>query len=231
MSLFDFEIPHVQGVVFDPAKQVSGIGSNAPSNGVPVGTVWNDVSGGGLQLIPSYSITGAGIVSSPAPNITAVTATNPSAEANLMTLPTFPAGSINLIGKTLYFWAQGKYTTAGAQTPTLRIRAYYGSVAILDFTSAATTASVTKTWNVEGFIVTSATGASGTVQASGIFNVELGAGAAGSVAETSYNDAITAASSAIDLTAAEQFKLTALFSSSNAGNSVVQQLLVAEVAN
>ena len=166
----------------------------------------------------------------PVTNITPVTATNPSAQADLMTF-TFPTGALNSLNRTIYFWGAGAYTTASGQTPTFRLRASLGGVTILDFTSGATTASVTKTWNAEGYIVVSATGATGTVEAHGIFNVELGAGAAGSVAETSYNDAVVAASSSIDLTASNILKLTALFSSSNAGNSITQRQFIAELGN
>jgi len=163
-------------------------------------------------------------------NITPVTATNPSAAADLMTM-TLPAGYANILGKNLYVWGAGSYTTTGGQTPTFRLRVLLGGVVVLSFTSTATTASVTKTWNIEGFITTSATGATGTVEAHGLFNIELGGGAAGSVAESSFNDAVVAASSAIDLTAADVLKMDCLFSSSNASNSISQRQLIVQVVN
>jgi len=192
------------------------------------GHFWNDATQ--KNILTQINGQAGSLVQGINVNITPVTATNPSSAADLMTL-TLPAGYANVLGKTLYLWGAGNYTTAGGQTPTFRLRVLLGGVAVLSFTSTATTASVTKTWNIEGFITTSATGATGTVEAHGIFNIELGSGAAGSVAESSFNDAVTAASSAIDLTAADVLKLDCLFSSSNASNSISQRQLVLQVIN
>ena len=192
------------------------------------GHFWNDVTQ--KNILTQINGQAGSLVQAINVNVTPVTATNPSAAADLMTM-TLPAGFANILGKTLYVWGSGNYTTAGGQTPTFRLRLLLGGVAILSFTSSATTASVTKTWNAEGFITTSLVGSSGTVEAHGIFNVELGAGAAGSVAESSFNDAVVAASSAIDLTAADVLKMDCLFSSSNASNSIVQRQLIVQVMN
>lgn len=223
MSLFRDESPIHGALILDPYKAVTGT-----SNGVVPGSIWYDSATSSFQT--QLPVGQSALVSAAVTNITPVTATNPSSQADLMTF-TFPAGSLNALNRTIYFWGAGNYTTAGAQTPTFRLRASLGGVTVLDFTSGATTASVTKTWNVEGYIIVSATGATGTVEAHGIFNVELGAGAAGSVAETSYNDAVIAASSSIDFTAADILKLTCLFSSSNGGNSIVQRQFIAEIGN
>lgn len=202
-----------------------------PSPGVfqlAEGHVWNDVSQ--KNILTQINGQAGSVVQGINVNITPVTATNPNSAADLMTL-TLPAGYANVLGKTLYVWGAGNYTTAGGQTPTFRLRILLGGVVVLSFTSTATTASVTKTWNVEGFINTSATGATGTVEAHGLFNVELGAGAAGSVAESTFNDAVVAASSAIDLTAANILKADCLFSTGNASNSIVQRQLIVQVLN
>lgn len=174
-----------------------------------------------------------GIILAPAVNVTPVTATNPSSAANLMAYGALPAKAFNVVGKTLYLWGAGTYTTASAQTPTFNLTVVEtnSAVTLLTFTSTATTASVTKTWNFEAFLTVQAAGATGKFESHGIFDVELGAGAAGSVAETSFNDANSAVSSSVDLTAALTFQVQCLFSSSNAGNSIVQRQLVVEVLN
>lgn len=191
------------------------------------GHFWNDIQQKCLQS----NINGltASLLQVPSVNITPVTATDPNAEANLQTFA-LPAGVLNVVGKVLRFSTAGNYTTAGGQTPTIRIRAYLGSVAVIDMISAATTAAATTMpWKAEGIIVCSAVGASGTVEAHGSLFLTLGttAAAAGAV----YHDVVTAASSAIDLSAAQTFKLTALMSSSNAGNSVISRSQVLELAN
>lgn len=191
------------------------------------GQVWNDIQQKCVQSVIN-GVTGSSLVV-PSVNITAVTATNPSAEADLQTFA-LPAGSLNVIGKMLRFESAGNYTTAAGQTPTIRYRAYIGSVAVLDFTSAATTASATTIpWKVRGNIICSAVGASGTVEAHGSLFFTLGTTAGADSAH--YQDVVVAASSAIDLTAAQTFKLTALASSSNAGNIVISRSQVLELAN
>lgn len=191
------------------------------------GQVWNDIQQKCVQSVIN-GVTGSSIVV-PSVNITPVTATNPSTEADLQTYA-IPAGAMNVVGKTIEFASYGTFTTAGGQTPTLRLRAYIGTIAILDYTSAASTASSTTfPWNINGLITTSAVGASGTVEAHGIFRITVGASIAG--AATAFNDQISAASSAIDLTAAQTFKLTALLSSANAGNNVISRHQVIKLAN
>lgn len=192
------------------------------------GTFWNDVTQKNL-LARVNGITGSHVQGINV-NTTPITATNPSSAAALMTFA-LPAGYLSVTGKTLRLWAAGAYTTASGQTPTLTFTVLIGGITPLTFVSTATTASVTKTWNVEALITTVTAGTSGTVEAHGLLNIELGGGAAGSVAESSFNDTVTAVSSTQDLTIANTLQLQVLASSSNAGNSVVQRQFVVEVLN
>lgn len=224
MSLFADERPVVSQITYDPTVLPTGSGTT----GVPDGTVWYDATQKALKSQMNGNIIAP--VSSIVVNNTPVTATNPSAAANLMTA-TIPASSLNVVGKTLSIWAAGAYTTAGGQTPTFTLTVLLGGITPLTFTSTATTASVTKIWNLDAVLSVVSTGATATLECHGIFSVELGAGAAGSVAETSFNDTVIAVSSTVDLTASQTLKLQGLFSSSNAGNSIVQRQFIVELEN
>lgn len=193
------------------------------------GHVWNDATQ--KNILTQINGQAGSLVQGILVNNTPVTATNPSTAANLQSIA-LPAGYLNVAGKTLYIWASGAYTTAGGQTPTLNIAINIGALTnVLTWTSTATTAAVTKTWNFEAFISTVTAGTSGTFEAHGLLNVELGAGAAGSVAESSFNDAIVAVSGTLDLTAANTFQIQTTLSTSNAGNNVVGRQAIIQVLN
>lgn len=194
---------------------------------VTEGDIWNDATLKSMQakingLQGALSLTAA-------TNVTPVTATNPNPVANLMSYAV-PAGALNASGKGLYIFGSGLYTTAAAQTPTIAIAVKLGSVTLLTFTSTATTASQTNfPWNFEAFLVVNATGATGTLECHGSMNILLGASATGAI--SGFNDVTTAVSSTLDLTAAQTLQVTALMSSSNAGNSVAQRSLVVQTLN
>lgn len=240
MSLFSDEYPKVSVLNFDPSKPATPVGSGGVATTIASpGAIWYDAIQQNYQSVIAGTV--AGLQSCLPVNITPVTATNPSSAANLMSVvfpltgPTNAAGNtvniLSAVGKTIDFWAAGAYTTAAAQTPTVNFTLTLGGTTILTWTSGATTASVTKTWSIEGTIVVASVGTSGTVEAHGLLNIELGAGAAGSVAESSYNDAVIAVSSAINFNTALTLQLTTTMSTSNAGNSVVERQQIVEVEN
>jgi hypothetical protein len=216
---------------FNDTASGQALFEQVPSPGVfklKEGHFWNDVTQ--KNILTQLNGQAGSLVQAINVNNTPVTATNPSSAADLMTLA-LPAGYTSITGKTLYVWGSGSYTTAGGQTPTFTLVLKIGTLSLLTLVTAATTASVTKTWNIEGFITTVTAGAAGTYEAHGLLGIELGGGAAGSVAATGINDAIVAVSSTLDLTAAQTLKLTGLFSSSNAGNNIVQRQMVVQVLN
>jgi hypothetical protein len=164
-------------------------------------------------------------------NATVVTATNPSAVANLMAF-TITGGALNTTNKTILVKGSGSYTTASAQTPTLKLDVVLctvsgcgsGTVITLGtFTSAATTASVTNTWHLECLVGTAATGATGTLESQCESSIQLGA-TGGVLTPERRTTANTAASSGIDLTGTVYLTFRATLSSSNASNNVKQRL-------
>lgn len=238
--LFKDEYPQISILNFDPTKPPTSIGSGATAltNAQP-GALWYDAGVQNYQSIIAGAV--AGLQTCLPANVTPVTATNPSVAATLYTV-TFPlagytnaAGtSVNIlsaVGKTIDFWVAGAYTTASGQTPTINFLLTLGGTTIGTWTSTATTASVTKTWSIEGSATVVSTGATGTLETHGLLNIELGAGAAGSVGETSFNDTNVAVSSSVNFTTSLALVLTTTMSSSNAGNSVVGRQLIIEVEN
>jgi len=219
---------------FKFAKLTGGecVFDQVPSPGVfrlQEGSFWNDITQKNL-LARINGITSAHNLTIGV-NTTPITATNPSSAADLMEL-VLPTGYWNFAGRTIYLFASGVYTTAGGQTPTITIAVNVGSLGALSFVSSATTAAVTtKPWNLEGFLSVVTAGSSGTLEAHGICNFELGGGAAGSVAVSSFNDTNSAVSSALDLTAAQDLECNVIMSSSNAGNSVVQRQMIVQLYN
>lgn len=163
-------------------------------------------------------------------NITAITATNPSAEATLEEV-SLSAGFLNTLKQPFIIHGSGIFTVAAAQTPTLRVRAKLctvsgcgsGTVVVIsDITSTATVAATNNQWNLNLLLVTSATGATGTVLVHGNLVIDLAGGPTS--ADSTFADTNTASSAAIDLTAALFVDFTVLASSSNAGNTFTQQI-------
>ena len=233
MSLFDFEIPHVQGVTFDPAKQVSGTGSGAPASGVPNGTMWFDVNGSFQAIVPT-SITASGPTITLAPNITAVTNTNPITSAVALMTQVFPAGALNTLGRTLNIYAAGEYTTDSGTGRTMTFSAVLGdgteNNTLFTVTTGATTASKTGfAWSFNLQAVVATTGTESTILSHGTFTILLGGTA--QAASTVYQDINTAATADSDLTLANTLTLGQFFGGSNAGNTFTQDLMVITVAN
>ncbi len=174
----------------------------------------------------STSSGGGSGVTADVSNMATNSASNPSAEATLREL-TLVSASLNTANKVMDYNAFGRYTTAGGQTPTIRFRLYACTVSgcgsgtvvtLADFTSAATTASVTNSWALRGQVGTVSNGASGTLETK--FQLQTQLGAAGGLTPETRLDQTNAVSSAIDLTGVIYLRLTALMSSSNGSNAV-----------
>jgi len=228
MSLFDFELPHVQAVIFDPAKQISGTGSGAPAQGLPNGSLWYDVSNGFNTISPT-STTPAGLNVAIPTITTPVTNVNPTSATSLMTYA-FPAGSLNTKGRTISLFAAGEITTGVGTTTTFTILLNDGTnVRTIDSftTGALTTGQTNLPWEINATIVVSASGTSGTVFSHGGFIIPLTAPTA-AVAE--YLDQNTASSSSLNLTLGVSLAIASLFGTSNGSNSVTQDLMTLDVA-
>lgn len=157
---------------------------------------------------------------------------NSTADQDLMSVD-LPAGVLNRLGKVLHLTAAGLWTSQAGQTPLLRFRVFYGSTQLISIeTNAVAAAKTNFAWSLEAFLVTASTGATGTLECYGLLSILL-TDAAGSSSEV-YNDRVTGASSAVDLTAAETVQITGRFSTQPAGtpfNILVQRMLVTEVLN
>lgn len=219
MSLFRDEVPTVGAIIFDPTKQVVGTGSGGIAAGLPAGSMWYDVTTGSFQSITGLGQVGLAIAGPT--NVTAVTDTNPTTATALQTT-VIPAGTLNVVGKTISVTAAGVYTTDANTARTITIAGTLGAVSMFSFTTGATTASQTGfPWQLFMTMVVTTKGSSGVLTVNGQLAITLGSSIGG--AQTIYG--YSAASSAVDLTVAETFSMTALFSGSNAGNTITENIL------
>jgi hypothetical protein len=231
MSLFRDEYHTVNLITFDPYKIVSGLGTGGIAGGSPEGTIWYDSVTRTFQTLTASGQSGIAITPS-VQTIAALVSNTNATTATALNLYAFKAAQLNAVGKTVYFYGAGNYTTDGgtARTVTLALTQGDGTNTrtLMTFTTAVTTASQTALpWNVDGFITTQASGTAGTMFAHGSFNIALGTTAV----TTSYNDLNTAATSALDLTKVNTLTVTQLFSGSNAGNIFVQDTMIVQILN
>lgn len=112
------------------------------------------------------------------------------------------AGIQNSVGKILHITGHGIYTSS-AQTGTMTISLTEGGITPMTVTSAAivTGGQTNAQFTFDYILTTSLTGTSGTLEGHGTLAVNLATAANGNILSV-YEDQITAASSAIDLTAA-----------------------------
>lgn len=186
-----------------------------------------------LNMVTIIDVPGGG-GGSPGNSVTDVTPVtvmgNTTADQTLMELP-LGAGYLNTAGEPFLFNGAGVYTTAALQTPTLTFKVKLCTVSgcgsgtvvtLVSIVSAATLAGNTADpWNFSFLGYTAVTGATGKLEIHGPLAADLGVlpGSAAAV----FNDTNTAASSAIDLTAALFVDFTVATSTANAGNSITQR--------
>jgi hypothetical protein len=159
-------------------------------------------------------------------NTTAVTATNPSA-ATILQEVALPVGLLNTLNQSALFHANGIFTTAAVQTPTLTfvLQLCTGAggtgtcVAQATWvTNASTASSTNNNWAIDAPISTASIGAAGTLIVGGYVSADLGATTV--IPDTIQGNANTGASAATNLTVPLFMSLTVAMSSANAGNSV-----------
>ena len=160
-------------------------------------------------------------------NTTPVVLTNPTAATDLMTftVPTNPNGNgciINKLGAGFLVYAQGNINLAAASTLVFTVK--LGTVTIATITTASqTNTAVVLNWQLDLDIITSAVGSSGTVEAHGKLFFDSGATLA--AAASVFQDSITAASAAIDLTQNPVLEVMANLGSGNASSTVTARVL------
>jgi len=172
---------------------------------------------------------------------TAVTIPTSGTQYQLAEL-TLPAGILNSAARIIRFYAAGNYSTgpggSGSMSLTFRLKlcsvSGCGSGAVLTLATwggtGNTTASVTNAWKVDGEVATNTTGSSGNLLTHGMSFVQLGATGSALTPET-RTDNNTAASAAIDLTAALYLNLTISPNASNASNSAVAHMFTVSPIN
>lgn len=164
-------------------------------------------------------------------NITPVTVSaNTTADQTLQEL-SLTAGFLNGAAQQSLIVGSGIFTIGAAQTPTLAWKVKLctvsgcGSGTVVTLATMTTTATIAATnnpWNINLTNVgTHVTGATGNLIVHGFLSIDLAASAA--AAETVFNDANTAASGNIDLTAALFVDFTVATSTGSATNSFTQQ--------
>lgn len=229
MSLFDFELPHLQGVILDTSNPPSAQGSGGIASGAPNGAIYYN---GSLFSIVPTSTTASGLATVPAVQqlAAAVTNSNPTSATALMTY-VFPAGSLNAVGRTLDIFAAGEMTTGTGTTTTVAVTFGDGTNTRTLFTAttgALTTGQTSLPWNIFLDISVATAGTSGALFGHGVLAIPL---TAPSAANAAYNDQNTANSSSLNLTKAITMSVTSLFGSSNSSNSVTQDYMTISVAN
>lgn len=203
MSLFSGE---------QPVLGTFGSSTGAPQIVIPSGTAGIDL------VMPVTDVTNA------------VTKTNPTSATALMTQK-FPSGALNNLGRAIDIFAAGEVTTGVSSTVTFAVTLNDGTntrTVATWTTGALTTGQTNLQWEIDLAFDINVAGSSGKVFGHGTYSIPLTAPTA---AVSAYTDANTAASSTLDLTQLITLSVTALFGTSNAGNSVTQDLLQITIAN
>lgn len=197
-------------------------------NGPKEGDVWYDsVNKHIYAYVNGQTVTFGGVNSLTLP-ANLVTNTNPTAATALMTYA-FPAGALNVVGRVIDIFGTGQITTGTGTTTTFAVTLGDGTntrTALTWTTGALTTAQTNLQWELSGTVLITTAGTSGTVFSHGYYEIPL---TAPSAAASKYFDAITANSSALDLSKTITLTVTSLFGSSNASNSVTEDALVISV--
>jgi hypothetical protein len=181
---------------------------------------------------------GSGGGSSAVGNVTPVTVSAAVTTDQTLQQVSLPAGLLNTLAQPYLIHGSGIFTIGTLQVPALTWKAKLCTVSgcgsgtvitLASFVTAATVAASNNTWNINLKAATTATGSSGTLIVHGPLAIDIGA--VSTVADTVYNDANTAPSSAINLTAALFLDFTVATSAGSATNSFTQQIETVEPAS
>ena len=162
----------------------------------------------------------------------AVTQVNPTSATALMTY-NFPNGSLNQLDRVVQVFAAGEVTTGAesAASQTFAVTLFDGTNTrtVATWTTGNVTASQTNLpWEIDLTFAVSVGGTSGAVFGHGGFAMPLTAPTA---AVSEYFDNNTASTAALNLTQRITLSVTMLFASTNASNSVTQDMMIIQVAN
>lgn len=210
MSLFAGEQPQL-GVFSTVGAPIIAVPQVAPATG----------SGAGINLVvPIGTLNLAN----------AVTLPNPTTATALMTYK-FPAGSLNQLNRIVDIFAAGNITPGTSSTATFAVTLNDGTNTrtVATWTTAAIAAIANMPWEFDLSFYISTAGSSAKAYGHGIFSVPVATSTVTAV--NSYNDTNTAATSTFDATQLITLSVTALFGTTNAGNSVVQDMMQISLSN
>lgn len=164
------------------------------------------VANGGLAIPATNTAAYPAAIPETICNFIPLTAQTTSTSTTIMASCPLAANIQNSYGKILHITGHGVFTATG--TPTVTISAVEGGITPISIPGkAVTTGGQTNAqFTFDFYLTTSATGTSGTLEAHGLLYAQL-ASAANSTALATYADTNTAASSAINLTAANTLTL------------------------
>lgn len=166
-------------------------------------------------------------------NLTPVTVSANTTNDQTLQEVSISAGYFNTLKAASILHGSGILTIGVAQTPTLEFKIKLCTVSgcgsgtvvtLADITSAATIANTNNGWNINVVAATSVVGASGKFLVHGNPGLTVDIGALPGTAAPVYVDTNTAASAAIDLTAALFLDFTVATSAGSGTNSFTQQI-------
>jgi hypothetical protein len=145
-------------------------------------------------------------------NIPTQTALTNITAAQVMLSQAIPAGALNLVGRSLRVRGSVIYSTTSTNVATITIGLRIGGVTLCTITTAATNtaASTNLPLQFDFQLTVASTGTSGTINSHGQVTANIGTAAA--PVTGIYLDTNTAASSAVDLTAAQTISVVILAS-------------------
>jgi len=141
------------------------------------------------------------------------------------------AGVLNKLNRILQITGSLVYTSPGTTTPTISIAVVLGSVTLCTITTAAISSTASTNLPIQFFFTlqVTTTGTSGALEVHGNVSANITANTP-AAAVAAYLDTNTAASSTLDLTAAQTLKVTIASSGAGITGATLRQALV-EVIN
>ena len=193
--------------------------------GAPSGVALQDIYYDSTAKCPTIN-TDAGTASRIRTTVFTNTASSAAVTANALTdfslSYTFPAGSLNVLGRVVKIYLEGIYSSGVAQTDVLTLRFDAAAATIASSTITMPTSQTNKGWKAEFTLNTRTTGATGNFVASANSTFFSGAGTV--VTDFVTSNGVTISS---DLTGARVLHISNTFGA--AGNSITIQNMYIEV--
>jgi hypothetical protein len=148
-----------------------------------------------------------------------------AAETNFATNFAIPANALT-VGKSIRVWASGVYGTLGSGTVTVQLKVKLGTTTILDSSAITTAISIAaRVWTIDARLIVTAVGASGTIEAKGVFRIPTANTDVGFSSAAVGGDATVT----IDTTAGQTLQVSAQHGASSASNTIKMRQFLVEV--